>query len=121
MNLLPEGTRRAVAGVIRRGLRMHLGNERTPDMADLVLSVAEFTADGDDDHGWRVRMSDMGSAATSSIVVKRPAGSRVLAAGDQRHEVASEAWRRVDRGDVEGARRCSFDEPAHELHATAVD
>jgi hypothetical protein len=68
-------------------------------MVDLVLSMAEFAAQGYPDVGYRVR-GVIGEKTQSAWVVRREGRYRVLTMGDEPGILALEAWRHANGGDL---------------------
>jgi tetratricopeptide (TPR) repeat protein len=90
------GLRRDVA----RGVRASLGD--TPfsrDLMDVVLSLTEFSVDGDAEGGFRVRLR-AGERSQPFFVVEREGRRLVLTATPQEEAMAGEAWRLLERGDA---------------------
>lgn len=72
--------------------------------ADVTLSAALLSAEGEDAAGYRVRLR-AGSQAQVLYVVKDEAGYRILTSSRNLEELAAEALRRTEAGDLAGAGR----------------
>jgi tetratricopeptide (TPR) repeat protein len=95
---------------VRRLLRSQLrkGGINPAVVVDLALGASEMTVEGDDSLGYRIRLR----AATPGeevddtyFVVRREGSYRVLASSADVGVIGNEVLRRIDRGDLAGARR----------------
>lgn len=91
-------------------LRRQLRNQELPHqvLGDVVVRLMELRVEGSERVGWRLRSRmpfSTGATETSWYVVKEQGKPRLLAAGGAAAVLGGEALRRVEAGDLEGARQ----------------
>jgi tetratricopeptide (TPR) repeat protein len=83
---------------MRRGMRAGAGDvEYTKGLVDVILTLAQFVADGHPDVGYRVRMV-AGDKTQSAWVVKRGRGWKLVSIDFDPAALALRAWRAADKG-----------------------
>jgi len=87
-------------------IRRNLENQDIPpDMtADILLSKAQVTVDGNEELGYRIRTSGFSQIPWLALVARRPAGYRIIALDDL-GPVGSEVLRRLAANDLKGAKQ----------------
>jgi tetratricopeptide (TPR) repeat protein len=88
---------------MRRGMRAGAGDvQYTKGLVDVILSVAQFVADGHPDVGYRVRMV-AGDRTQSAWVVRRGRTWKLVSVDFDPAVLALQAWRAVDKGGAAAA------------------
>ncbi|HLJ90893.1 MAG TPA: DUF3857 domain-containing protein [Candidatus Angelobacter sp.] len=112
--------RQAMAGMRRQleaaGLPMQV-------MADLFLSTAKYTKEGNDQQGYRVKLQFPGVENTDAFVSREDGQYRLIdlsAAGSRPENIGWEALARLDRNDLQGARQV-LDWAREKVHISADD
>ncbi|MCP4655517.1 MAG: DUF3857 domain-containing protein [bacterium] len=104
-----EGTALGVAFQQMRQEQVRSSDDLPVDVVmDLALSVLEATVEGDDSRGYRVRMANdvVGNVFAFRVYITTFEDQYRIAAVDTEYgQIAKEALRRVDRGDLESARQ----------------
>jgi tetratricopeptide (TPR) repeat protein len=93
--------RAARNSVVKQGLS-------TDSIAEISLTAMQLTVDGDADSGFRIKMLTPGASGARNLtfyVVRQDGHLRLLDTSDNPTQVGAEALRRLEAGDLAGARR----------------
>ncbi len=72
--------------------------------ADIVITNMKFSSEGDDARGYRIRVQPMGAKASTAFVARVRTGYKIVGFNKEVTGLGVEALRRLDAGDVVGAK-----------------
>jgi transglutaminase-like putative cysteine protease/tetratricopeptide (TPR) repeat protein len=90
-------------GSVRRALEQ--SGVPLPTLVDLIAGNISYTVEGDDAGGYRIRFTVPGSPPSTAYVTREEGEYRLLAVSDDVSSIGYEALERLERGDLNGARR----------------
>jgi tetratricopeptide (TPR) repeat protein/transglutaminase-like putative cysteine protease len=76
-----------------------------PTLADIIAGNMSYTVDGDDAGGYRIRLTVPGTPPSTTYVIKEDNEYRILGVDANVRGIGREVLARLERGDLESARR----------------